>query len=305
MFLLNTVDFLFDFVEYMPVGIARADAKFETPNHYNAYFLEMFGWKDEEIDTLEKWFQKAYPDDEYRADIVAIWNDIVEETKTRNEKYSRPMEAKVACKDGSYKWCEVRYYGKDKYIYGIFTDISERKNIEKQLRDLSLIDPLTEIHNRRYFNIKFYDRWHLSERSNTPISLIMCDIDNFKQVNDIYGHLVGDQVLTTIAKTISSTLKRSTDFVARFGGEEFVIVCYDCDEQSAVGLCRRIKHNLTQTDILGIDEANKCCTLSFGVATTIANTSMSPEQFINNADMAMYEAKKNGKNQIIAFQDNN
>lgn len=302
--MLNTADFLFDFVEGIPVGIARADATGGTQNHYNKYFLKMFGWEATEIDTLEQWFQKAYPDDEYRADIIAIWTDIVEEAQASNEEYSRPMEAKVACKDGSYKWCEVRYYGKGDYIYGIFTDISERKGVEKQLRDLSLIDPLTEVHNRRYFNIKYYDRWHLSERSQTPISLILCDIDDFKKVNDTYGHLVGDQVLTTIAKTISSTLKRSTDFVARYGGEEFVIVSYDSDEQSAIGLCRRIKHDLSHIDFMGIEEAQKCCTLSFGIATTIADASTTPEQFINNADMAMYEAKVNGKNQIVVFRGN-
>ncbi len=301
--MLNSVDFLFSFIEGMPVGIACADTTGKMPNHFNTYFLNMFGWDADEIDTLEKWFEIAYPDEEYRNEVITTWGNIIAKAQANHQEYSDPMEAKVACKDGGYKWCEVRYYGKNNYMYGIFTDISERKNIEIQLRDLSLIDPLTNIYNRRYFNITYYDRWNLSKRSQTPMSLIMCDIDNFKQINDTYGHLIGDQVLSTMAKAISNALKRTTDFIARYGGEEFIIVCYDYNEQSAMQLCQLIKNEISKIEFTGIKEANNCCTMSYGIATTIANESITPEQFINNADMAMYKAKKEGKNKIVVYEE--
>ena len=302
--MIDTVDFLYEFIDDLPVGIASADTTGELPNHYNNFFTEMFGWSFEDIDTMEKWFSNAYPDEEYRAELIERWNALMEETRLQNKKYSSPMEVKVTCKDGSVKWCECSYYTKEQFLYGIFVDVSERKQVELKLNELSLMDPLTEIHNRRYFHNQYYDRWHLSQRTKTPLTIIICDIDDFKMVNDTYGHLMGDQVLATVAQTIATTLKRTTDFVARYGGEEFVIVSYDCNEACALDLCQTIQRNMEKLARFDMEnKANYNGKLSYGVNTIIANSNASPEEFINNADKALYEAKNSGKNRIVVYKE--
>ncbi len=297
--LTDNVDCLFNFIDDMPLGVICLDTTTDQISLINKSMLNMVGWDESEINTAEKWFQYAYPDDEFRVSIIKLWRDAINEDESHNNPHSSISEAKIACKDGSFKWFETRYYRKGDSLYGIFVDISDRKKVEKKLKDLSLIDPLTEIHNRRYFNIEYYNKWGHSQRTKTPISIIVCDIDNFKKINDTYGHISGDQVITTIAKAISSTLKRSTDFVARYGGEEFVIVSYDCDEESAFELCKVIKSNVDNTPISGIKDGSYYCTMSFGVNTIVQNTNTTPEQFLNSADKAMYEAKKTGKNRIV------
>jgi diguanylate cyclase (GGDEF)-like protein/PAS domain S-box-containing protein len=300
--MVKNLEYLFDFIDDLPVGIARADTSGRLPNHFNRFFLKMFGWKASEIDTLEKWFLNAYPEDAYRTDVMKLWNEMTDEAESQNKPYSSPVEVKVACRDGSFRWCEARYYRKGHFVYGIFVDISERKKAQLMLEELSLVDPLTEVRNRRYFNIQYYDRWNLSKRSRMPLSIILCDVDNFKRVNDAYGHLAGDRVLVGIAAAISATLKRSNDFLARYGGEEFVIVSYDCDEASALQLCRLIKEHVEQVNFPDLDDSG-CCTMSYGVSTTIAGSGMSPEDFINQADKALYEAKSRGKDRIVVYKE--
>lgn len=298
----NNVDYLFNFIDDLPLGIICLDTTTDQVSLINNFMLEMVGWDKSEINTAEKWFQKAYPDDEYRANVLKLWSEMIEEAESQNKPYSSIAEAKVACKDGSFKWCNARYYRKGHFVYGIFSDISDRKKSEEKLKDLSLIDPLTEIHNRRYFNIEYYNKWQHAQRTKTPISIIVCDIDDFKKINDTYGHISGDQAIITMAKAISSTLKRSTDFIARYGGEEFVVVSYDCDEQSAFELCKMIKSNVDNTPISGIKDGSYYCTMSFGISTIVPGVNTTPEQFLNSADKAMYEAKRTGKNRIVVHK---
>jgi diguanylate cyclase (GGDEF)-like protein/PAS domain S-box-containing protein len=294
--LFEDIHHLTSFIDDLPVGIASADTTGLHANRYNKFFLKMFGWHPDEIDTMEKWFTRAYPDEAYRVKILDEWTQIAEEAQSDNSPYSRPMEAKVTCRDGSSKWCEVRYYFKEQFIYGIFTDITERKATEEKLETLSLCDPLTGIFNRRFFNINYYEKWHLARRNMVPLTIIIGDVDNFKQVNDTYGHLVGDKVLIAMANAISSTLKRSTDFVTRYGGEEFAIISYNSDENSALGLCKMIQHNLHN---IVVEEVDQQFTMSFGINTIIPVTTQTPETFLSAADTAMYKAKNNGKDTIV------
>ncbi|MCW8821164.1 MAG: diguanylate cyclase [Sulfurovum sp.] len=295
----DDVDYLFNFIDDLPIGIICLDTTTDQVSLINKFMLEMVGWDESEINTLEKWFHTVYPDDEYRASIIKLWSDMIEETESQNKPYSSIIEVKVAVKDGSVRWCNARYYRKGNFVYGIFVDISYRQNAENKLKEISLTDPLTEIHNRRYFNLEYDNMWHLAQRTKTPISIIICDIDDLKNINDTYGHIKGDQVIITAAKTISSTLKRSTDFVARYGGDEFVVVSYDCKEESAFGLCKMIKNNIDNTPISDMGDDSYSCTMSFGVNTIVPNSNITPEQFFNNADKAMYEAKKTGENRIV------
>ena len=132
--MLDDKKFLFEFIDDMPIGIARTDSTGALPNHYNKFFLEMFGWTKQEVDTLEKWFKTAYPDDGYREDVIKRWTEISQEAEEHGAAFSRTMEVDVTCSNGSIKVCEVRYYRKDKFIYGVFVDVSERKQLEEEHR---------------------------------------------------------------------------------------------------------------------------------------------------------------------------
>jgi len=124
---MDRLDSLNDFIEDMPIGIARSNRLQKEPNYYNEYLLKMLGWQTHEIDSMEKWFTKVYPDETYRLDVMAQWKEMVEDTEQKALRYSYPIEVKLSCKDGSLMWCKARYYRREHYLYGIFSDITLQK----------------------------------------------------------------------------------------------------------------------------------------------------------------------------------
>lgn len=176
----------------------------------------------------------------------------------------------------------------------------ELESANKKLSELSVTDPLTGLSNRRDFEKNLNDIWDISKRKSAYISLIVCDIDNFKDVNDTHGHQAGDIVLKNVADILKSSLKRSTDFVARYGGEEFVIVLFDTGDKGAHELCITIQDKLKSMDHL-IDETVRIepITLSFGINSLIPTIENSSDNLFRLADKALYEAKANGRDCIV------
>ncbi|DAB28731.1 MAG TPA: hypothetical protein CFH78_00965 [Sulfurimonas sp. UBA10385] len=178
----------------------------------------------------------------------------------------------------------------------------ELEEANKKLQALSVTDELTQLSNRRYFEEYFQKSWELAKRNNIEISIIMCDIDYFKRMNDTYGHLAGDFILENIAQILKKSLKRNTDFIARYGGEEFVIVMYDTNIDLAKELCIKIQNSIKNADSFifqGI--VLEAVTMSFGISSTIPNINKNSKELIENADLALYKAKKNGRDCIIVF----
>ncbi len=176
-------------------------------------------------------------------------------------------------------------------------DESIQVDLKRQLRDLhqsSSLDTLTQIANRAEFErvLDQYVKTHLS--NNIPCSLIVCDIDYFKSINDNYGHHVGDQALTAFAQLLKQFV-RAHDVVARYGGEEFVILCADCDDHSAMERAEQIRHKLTQTHHSMLE--NKCLTASFGVSQLKADDNAT--DFFVRADTALLKAKELGRNRVV------
>ncbi len=176
----------------------------------------------------------------------------------------------------------------------------ELESANRKLSELSMTDPLTGLPNRRDFEKNLSEVWDVAKRKNSYISLIICDIDHFKDVNDTYGHQVGDIVLQNVADILKSSLKRSTDFVARYGGEEFVIVLFDTSDKGAHELCVTIQDKLKEMDHF-IDETLSIepITLSFGINSLIPTTENSSDNLFRLADKALYEAKANGRDCIV------
>jgi diguanylate cyclase (GGDEF)-like protein len=178
-------------------------------------------------------------------------------------------------------------------------------NIE--LETLSVKDALTDFYNRRYLDFKLEELLRLAKRSKTNLTLIMFDIDNFKDINDQYGHIAGDYYLVDVADTVHRLLSRSTDKAIRYGGDEFIIILYDNNPASAYALCETIQHEVSQIPIQTESESGSKVkygseqpktTISIGLISMVPSDDLDKEQFIALADQALYKAKELGKNQI-------
>jgi len=134
-----------------------------------------------------------------------------------------------------------------------------------------------------------------------PISILFIDIDNFKKHNDTYGHMQGDLALQTVAKVLTRELKRSLDFVARWGGEEFVILLVNTENNGAALVAERIRKSVEETPILLIDGRTANISVSIGLNTEIPAPDGLLDDFIRNADDALYTAKKEGKNRVCRY----
>lgn len=167
----------------------------------------------------------------------------------------------------------------------------------RRLKRLTLIDGLTSIANRRYFDEFLEKEWQRSMRDNKPISLIMVDIDFFKNYNDMYGHQAGDDCLKQVAAILNNIAKRPGDLAARYGGEEFAVILSGTDLKQAGVLAENANKKLKQTRIPHSDsQAADYVTLSLGVASIIPRHGTKPYDLIKVADKALYKAKNSGRN---------
>lgn len=187
----------------------------------------------------------------------------------------------------------------------IFLATQKLKSAYRIIQKQATIDSLTGIPNRRIFSERIITEFKHHLRDKQPLSIIMCDIDYFKRFNDTYGHLAGDQCLTTVAQIIQKSLKRPVDFCARYGGEEFIILLPETDQQGAKHFAEIIRQKI---EALKIPNENaipyKTVTISLGVATVIESAPISSyEKLIHRADKALYMAKEQGRNQVQVFKD--
>lgn len=175
----------------------------------------------------------------------------------------------------------------------------ELKKSNEMLKKLSNTDPLTQLYNRRYMMTMLEKELLRAERKGRPLSLAMIDIDHFKQVNDRYGHLHGDQVLACVAEFIQHGLRRY-DFAARYGGEEFVVTLPETDHGDALVIAERIRSQVQchQHGQLGQQQV----TVSIGVATYPTAAIASVDALLREADEALYRAKASGRNRVCSLQ---
>lgn len=172
----------------------------------------------------------------------------------------------------------------------------ERARLFKEVHKLATTDGLTGLPNRRHFFNMLNKELDRSVRYKHPISLAMLDIDYFKQVNDTFGHLAGDSVLQTIAKTCQETI-RKTDVIGRFGGEEIVILMPETTQQSAQRAMERLRRKVELLEI-NTQRGTARVTISAGMTFIISGERIAPEKFLDRADQALYRAKENGRNRI-------
>jgi len=175
------------------------------------------------------------------------------------------------------------------------------KRHRDKLESLAMIDGLTGIANRRSFDHTIEQEWRRAQRTDTPLSLIMIDIDEFKKYNDNYGHGAGDECLRLVAYTIESTMRRSGDFVGRYGGEEFVVLLPECDLEGALETAETIRLKIKDLDIPhAFSQAAGHITVSLGCKSMKYESGTPSTELTHKADQALYQAKKQGRDRVVA-----
>jgi len=294
--------------ENAPIGIALID-KNGIPVISNKKLQEMLGYTESELSTMP-FSNFSHSDD--AALNMKLLNELLE---GKIDHYR--LEKRYFRKDGQVVWGNVTsslfpdFKDGSTYVIGMVNDITERKITEQQLQKayremeyLSNKDGLTGIANRRYFDDFLVRECEYSVQHSCPLSLIMVDIDFFKQYNDKYGHLTGDECLKQLASTLEDTISGSKELVARYGGEEFVIVLPETDKIGAAEVAKKIRSTVEELNIPHIGSSIcKHLTVSAGVSTLILDSKEMPEKLIHEADKALYQAKQNGRNRVVTYSN--
>ena len=266
----------------------------------------LLGWSPDSWMTVEDWAMRMHPDDrEY------VVNFCVAQSQAGVD---HEADYRALTKDNGYVWIRDVVHvvrneqGEVEALIGFMFDISERKKTEekllalqKELEALSFKDGLTNIANRRRFDASLELEWDSAIRLRQPLSVLLFDIDFFKQYNDLYGHVQGDRCLVDIAQTLSLALDGPRDLVARFGGEEFIVLLPGADASVALKVAERCQRLIQKQAIVHAHSPHdQRVTVSVGVGTVIPDEHIKPSQFLELVDQRLYLAKKNGKNRVEA-----
>jgi len=166
---------------------------------------------------------------------------------------------------------------------------------------LSMHDSLTGLPNRRNYESRLSYEWSRAQREQTPLSLLLIDVDNFKAYNDTFGHQQGDAALVSVVSKFNGVLKRPGDFAVRWGGEEFVIILPNTDTDGAMEVAEQLRQSVEEAEIPGKQITN--ITVSIGVNTWVYGQESTIDELMQNADTALYEAKHDGRNRIRCYNN--
>ena len=265
----------------------------------------LLGWSAESWISVEDWASRIHPED--RDNVV---NFCVSQSVAGVD---HEADYRALTKDKGYVWIRDVVHvvrneaGEVESLIGFMFDISERKRIEheflkmqKKLEALSFEDGLTGSANRRLFDERLRAEWRSACAAQQPISLVLLDIDHFKQYNDLYGHVQGDACLMQVAAALKAG-ERHRDIVARYGGEEFAILLPETDEAQALEIAEKCRQAVEALQIR--HEKSGCSTVvttSVGVGTVIPPADGEARHFCEAVDKLLYAAKQNGRNRVMS-----
>ncbi|CAB3862370.1 sensor domain-containing diguanylate cyclase [Achromobacter piechaudii] len=264
----------------------------------------LLGWSADSWVSVEDWAMRMHPEDrEY------VVNFCVTQSQAGVD---HEADYRALTKDNGYVWIRdvVHVVRKDNgevdALIGFMFDITERKkteeqllSLQKELEVLSFKDGLTNIANRRRFDSSFELEWERARNERQPLSILLFDVDFFKQYNDLYGHTQGDKCLVDIAQTLSLALDGPRDLVARYGGEEFVVLLPGADASVAWKVAERCQRLLQKKSIVhALSPHGRRVTVSIGAGTLVPDEQADRASFIRAVDKQLYAAKNNGRDRI-------
>ncbi|KQZ77596.1 diguanylate cyclase [Rhodanobacter sp. Root561] len=266
----------------------------------------LLGWTPASWQTVGDWASRMHPQDR-----EWVLNFCVAQSQAGVD---HEADYRALTRDGHYVWIRDvvhvvrRADGSVDSLIGFMFDISERKqteqklaSLQKELEELSFRDGLTGVANRRRFDALMELEWSNARRNRQPLSLLMIDIDYFKQYNDCYGHLEGDACLKRVAWLLASAATRARDLLARFGGEEFVLLLPETDEAASHKLAARCRDLVLAEQIPHAQSAvGPVLTISVGAATCIPAHADELRGFLDSVDKRLYRAKQQGRDCIVA-----
>ena len=266
---------------------------------------KVLGWKQDSWRTVEDWAMRMHEND--RAWVV----DFCVAQSISGVDHEADYRALTI--NGEYIWIRDVVHvvrkpdGEVDSLVGFMFDISERKKqeqeletLKKQLEEYSYQDGLTGIANRRFFEDSYQREWLNAQREQQPLTIMLLDIDYFKQYNDYNGHILGDACLKQIAQILKKSVSRPRDLVARFGGEEFVLILPDTSQASAIEVVERILQSIRTADIChSSSPLDQRLSVSLGVKTIIPTQKNDKMTFLNEVDQNLYLAKEQGRNGYV------
>lgn len=265
----------------------------------------LLGWPQGSWLSANDWAERMHPED--REWVV---NFCVAQSQSGLD---HEADYRALTRDGRYVWIRDVVHvlrnaaGEVEALVGFMFDISERKQTEqqllqlqKQLEELSYQDGLTGVANRRMFDSRLQMEWSNAQRNRLPLSLILLDIDYFKQYNDHYGHVRGDDCLKSVGQALSGAAVRPRDLLARYGGEEFVLLLPETDAQAAAQVAERCRQLIRGQNIQHAhSQVAPLLTISLGVGTLIPGPLDQTQAFLERVDRLLYKAKHQGRNQAV------
>ena len=281
------------------------DWETKTFSYIGPQIEKVLGWKQDSWRTVEDWAMRMHEND--RAWVV----DFCVAQSISGVDHEADYRALTI--NGEYIWIRDVVHvvrkpdGEVDSLVGFMFDISERKKqeqeletLKKQLEGYSYQDGLTGISNRRFFEDSYNMEVLNAQREQQPLTIMLLDIDYFKQYNDYNGHILGDACLKQIAQILKKSVSRPRDLVARFGGEEFVLILPDTSQGSAIEVVERILQSLRTADIChSSSPLDQRLSVSLGVKTIIPTQKNDKMAFLKEVDQNLYLAKEQGRNGYV------
>ena len=250
----------------------------------NKKFERVLGYRTEDI-VGENFMSFIHPDDVQKTlDALTVLD---------NKDNLSGFTNRYRCKDGSYKYIEWNSMpGIGRYIYCSARDVTPQRQLEEQLRQSAIKDELTGLFNRHYFESIIYEQMQIADRYEEPLSMVLLDLDHFKQVNDTWGHPVGDELLKLTAVNIDKAIRES-DILVRFGGEEFIVLMPRTSIDGALHAAEKIRAAVENNPLAVVGTQ----TASLGVAERMKVESF--RHWYRRLDKALYQAKQTGRNRVV------
>lgn len=283
----------------------KIDWKTFTFSYIGPQIEALLGWTQDSWVSAEDWAARMHPDD--RAWVVDF---CVSQSKNGVD---HEADYRALTKDGRYVWIRDVVHvmrnasGEVEALVGFMFDISERKKTEdellhlkKELEELSYKDALTGVSNRRMYNAVMDKEWGSAMRTQEPLSMLIIDIDFFKEYNDHYGHAQGDECLKRVSLLLEQVANRPRDFLARFGGEEFILVLPETDSDSAFAIAERCRCLILEAQLPHAKSAIlPYLTVSVGVGSIVPAQGQTALSFFDLVDQRLYSAKQQGRNLTV------